>query len=129
MSGKFSDGYCKTSCTEIETLEKMGAWGVIDRTDDMNTIDSTWYFKLKRLPDSLKEIWEFFFVLVGINSCKVLFIWKLCPSCEMDYHSFNTDFRIFIGIEIKTRQFYGWVSTWWCGIVFKKIEIPRGFWK
>ena len=78
MSGKFSDGYCKTSCTEIETLEKMGAWGVIDRTDDMNTIDSTWYFKLKRLLDSLKEIWDFF-VIVGINSCKVFIYMKIMP--------------------------------------------------
>ena len=29
----------------------MGAWDVVDQTDDMNVIDSTWAFKLKRYPD------------------------------------------------------------------------------
>ena len=31
----------------------MGAWDVVDREDDMNVIQSTWAFKLKRYPDGL----------------------------------------------------------------------------
>ena len=53
MSGPFADEYWKAAVTEIETLEAMGAWEVVDRTDDMNVIDSTWAFKLKRYPDGL----------------------------------------------------------------------------
>ena len=38
---------------ELETLEGMGAWEIVDQTDDMNVIDSTWAFKLKHYPDGL----------------------------------------------------------------------------
>ena len=31
----------------------MGAWGAVDRDDDMNVIRSTWAFKLKRYPGRL----------------------------------------------------------------------------
>ena len=31
----------------------MSVWKVVDREDDMNVIQSTWDFKLKRYPDSL----------------------------------------------------------------------------
>ena len=31
-------------------MDKMDAWDVIDRTDDMNVIDSTSFLKLKRFP-------------------------------------------------------------------------------
>ncbi len=53
MNGPFADKYWKYVVTEVQTLEGMGAWGVIDRTNDMNIIDFTWAFKLKRYPDGL----------------------------------------------------------------------------
>ena len=53
MSGPFADDYWKAAVTEIETLESMRAWDIVDRKDDMNIIDSTWAFKLKRYPDGL----------------------------------------------------------------------------
>lgn len=53
MNGPFADEYWKAAVVEIETLEGMGAWEVTDRTEDMNVIDSTWAFKLKRFPDGL----------------------------------------------------------------------------
>ncbi len=53
MNGPFDNNYWNAAFTEIETLEGMEAWNVIDRTDDMNVIDSTWAFKLKLHPDSL----------------------------------------------------------------------------
>ena len=53
MNGPFADEYWKAAVTEIETLQGMDAWNVVDKTDDMNVIDSTWAFKLKRFPDGL----------------------------------------------------------------------------
>ena len=50
MREKFTYKYRKEACTDIDTLEKMGAQDVIDRNDDMNEIDSTWKFNLKRFP-------------------------------------------------------------------------------
>eukprot|EP00956_Cyclotella_meneghiniana_P025716 scaffold54248_cov36-Cyclotella_meneghiniana.AAC.1 len=51
MSGPFKEEYWQAAVKEIETLESMDAWEVVDRTDDMNVIPSIWAFKLKRFPD------------------------------------------------------------------------------
>jgi len=53
MSGPFKEEYWKAAVKEIETLESMDVWEVVDRTDDMNVIDSIWAFKLKRFPDGM----------------------------------------------------------------------------
>ncbi|KAL7465925.1 hypothetical protein ACHAXS_006230 [Conticribra weissflogii] len=53
MNGPFANEYWKAAVTEIETLEGMDAWEVVDQQPDMNVIDSTWAFKLKRFPDGL----------------------------------------------------------------------------
>ena len=53
MNGHFVDDYWKAAVKEIETLEGMEAWEVVDEKTDMNIIDSTWAFKLKRFPDGL----------------------------------------------------------------------------
>ena len=53
MNGQFADEYWDAAVSEIETLESMKAWGVVDREDYMNIIRSTWAFKLKRYPDIL----------------------------------------------------------------------------
>ena len=53
MRGPFAEEFWKAAVVELETLEGMGAWDVIDQTDEMNVIDSTWAFKLKRYPDGL----------------------------------------------------------------------------
>ena len=47
MNGPFVDEYWQDECTELETLEGMGDWYVVDSEDDMNFIWSTWDFKLK----------------------------------------------------------------------------------
>lgn len=51
MSGPFKEEYWKAAVKEIETLEEMCAWEVVDREEGMNVIDSIWAFKLKRYPD------------------------------------------------------------------------------
>ena len=53
FEGAFAEEYWQAAILEIETLEKMEAWDVVERTDDMNVIGSTWAFKLKRYPDGL----------------------------------------------------------------------------
>ena len=53
MNGQFADEYWEAAVTEIDTLEFMKAWEVVERQDDMNVLRSTWAFKLKRYPNSL----------------------------------------------------------------------------
>ena len=53
MNGPFKEEYWKAACKEIETLESMDAWEVVDREGDMNIIDAIWAFKLKRFPDGM----------------------------------------------------------------------------
>ena len=38
---------------DIDTLESMGDWDIIDQDDSMNVIDLTWAFKCKRYTDGL----------------------------------------------------------------------------
>ena len=52
-SPSFADEYWKAAVTEIETLENMNAWDVIDRPVDKNVLGGTWAFKVKRFLDGL----------------------------------------------------------------------------
>ena len=71
MAGPFADDYWKAAVIEIETLEQMEAWEVVDRTEDMHVLDSTWAFKLKRHPDGFQKNSKPGFVLKAINRLKV----------------------------------------------------------
>ena len=53
MNGLFADEYWEAACTEVETLERMKAWEVVEREVTMNVLSSTWAFKCKRYPDGL----------------------------------------------------------------------------
>jgi len=53
MKSPFADEYWKAAVKEIQTLEKMGVWEVVDRPEGANVIDSTWAFRIKRFPDGL----------------------------------------------------------------------------
>lgn len=54
MNGPFKEEYWKAALKEIETLQSMDVWEVVDRDDaTMNVIDSIWAFKLKRFPDGM----------------------------------------------------------------------------
>ena len=50
-NGPFHDEFWDAACVEIETLERMNAWDVVPRSNEMNVLPSTWAFKLKRFPD------------------------------------------------------------------------------
>ena len=47
MDSEFAEEFWKAAVTEIETLEAIGAWEVVDETKGMNIINSTWAFKIK----------------------------------------------------------------------------------
>ena len=53
MDSEFSEDFWKAAITEIETLGAMGAWEIVDKTDEMNVLDSTCAFKIKRFSDGL----------------------------------------------------------------------------
>ncbi|CAJ1961247.1 unnamed protein product [Cylindrotheca closterium] len=51
MNGPLRQGYWKAAEDEIEALKKKESWDVVDRTEGMNVLPSTWAFKCKRYPD------------------------------------------------------------------------------
>ena len=53
MSGPFKKEYWDAAVKEIQTLESMDAWEIVDRSEATNVIDSIWAFKLKRFPDGM----------------------------------------------------------------------------
>ncbi len=55
MNGPFLAEYWQAACVEVETLEEMDAWDVVEREPEMNVLPSTWAFKCKRFPDGLIE--------------------------------------------------------------------------
>ena len=57
MHGPISDNYWKVAITEVETLEAINSWEVVDCAKDMNVLLSTWSFKLKHFPNELIKAW------------------------------------------------------------------------
>ena len=55
MQSDYASEWFKAAQIEIETLEKMKCWDVVDRTPDMKVLGGTWAFKLKRFPDGLAK--------------------------------------------------------------------------
>ena len=53
MRGEHADGFLRASVLEISTLQEMKSWEQVPRTPDLNVLDSTWAFKIKRFPDGL----------------------------------------------------------------------------
>jgi hypothetical protein len=51
MNGPDRDGYFKAAEIEVDTLERMDTWEVVEREDWMNVLPTTWAFKCKRYPD------------------------------------------------------------------------------
>jgi hypothetical protein len=55
MSGPFNKEYWDAAVQEIQTLESIDAWEVVDQSEAENVIDSIWAFKLKRFPDGMAK--------------------------------------------------------------------------
>lgn len=56
MNGPFAEEYWEAACLEVLTLKDMDAWEVVEQTDDMNVLPSTWAFKAKQFPDGLTAL-------------------------------------------------------------------------
>ena len=52
-SGENAEGFWQAMWMEVCTLMKMGAWELVDKTETMNVIPTTWAFKIKRYPTGL----------------------------------------------------------------------------
>ncbi len=69
----FADSYWKTAEKEIDTLEGVGAWDMVENEDDMNAVTGNWGFKCKWFPNiTLKKFKPYFCAcadqrLEGIN--------------------------------------------------------------
>ena len=50
MYSPFSREYYKAFCKQVETLEKMVAWDIVNSTTDVNVLELTGSFNLKRFP-------------------------------------------------------------------------------
>ena len=53
MRSIFANDYCKSAWKEVKILEKMGARENANCTPDMNVLESTWAFNLKRFTSGL----------------------------------------------------------------------------
>jgi hypothetical protein len=73
MNGPYAEEYWIAAQLEIETLEKIKAWTIVPRTDDItNFLPSTWAFKVKRYPDGTVMKFKGRFCARGDNKSKVL---------------------------------------------------------
>ena len=53
MNGPNSKGFWEASAKEVATLQNIGTWEQVKRKPEMNVIQSTWAFRIKRFPDGL----------------------------------------------------------------------------
>ena len=83
MNGPYADDYWKAAEAEIMTLESKDSWTVVERTDDMNVLPSTWAFKLKRFPDGTVKKFKGLFCAQETSTLKGLISLKLIsPLCS-----------------------------------------------
>ena len=130
MSGPFKEEYWKAAVKEIETLEEMGAWEVVDREEDMNVIGSIWAFKLKRYPDGVVKKFKARFCARGDQQLEgVDFFETYAPVVQW------TTVRLILILEVllqlKSKQ--GDVIAAFLHADLEKnekvyVEMPLGFW-
>ena len=44
-NGPHSEGFWKAMDSELETLERIKSWSIVDRKPDVNVLDSVWAYK------------------------------------------------------------------------------------
>ena len=65
MKSLFANEYWKATVKEIETLEKMGCWDVVDCPAGAHVIHSTWAFMIKQYSDCLIKKFKASFCIRG----------------------------------------------------------------
>ena len=58
--------------TEIVTLDSMGALEIVERDDNTNSIQLTWYFKCNSYPDGLIKKFKARFCDIGDQQLEVI---------------------------------------------------------
>ena len=80
MKSSFADKYWKVAVKEIETLERMGVWDLVNQPEEANVIDSTWAFKVKHYPDGLIKKFKASFHAHGDQQLKVVDFFEIFAS-------------------------------------------------
>ena len=99
----FADEYWKAAITKVETLEAMNAWEVVDHTEDMNVLWSTWSFKLKRFSDGLLKKLKDWFCVRGDQQILGIDFFEISALVIQQNDSFDSYSGSFTTIEIETR--------------------------
>ena len=58
MKGPNADDWLAAAQTEIDILEKIGAWEVVDYYEAYTVLPSTWEFRLKRFLDGMARVFS-----------------------------------------------------------------------
>ena len=84
----------------------MEAWGVFQRYDYMNVIDSTWLFNLKQfsegLKNKLKPVLSLYLSAVGRSE----FFFNVQSHCAVENHLAYDNIRSAVGYQIQARRCY-----------------------
>lgn len=142
MNGPNRDGFMEAARKEIETLEQMDVWEVVDRKDWMNVLPSTWAFRIKRYPNGeirkLKarfcvrgdrqianvDYFETFAPVVNWNTVRLL----LTLSAELGLANTQVDFvAAFVNADIDKPPDYDMMTPEEQSRTGVFVEMPRGF--
>ena len=101
MKSPFADEYQKAATKEIDTLEKMDCWDVVDCPEGAHVIDSTWAFKIKHYPDSLSTTIKARFCVHGDQHIHGVDFVDLCYSCSIDINLCDAYFGSLTQFEVQ----------------------------
>ena len=71
MNCLFTEEYWKSATTEVEVLEAMFTWEVVDHSEDINDVTSTWVFKLN--PRLVLKVINILKALISLKQIFLLF--------------------------------------------------------
>jgi hypothetical protein len=101
MKRPFADESWKAAVKEIETLEKMGVWDVVDHPEGANVVYSTWAFKLKCYPDGLIKKFKACFVFVVTSTSMVLISLRPCSVLQWTTIWLMLILEVILGLKSK----------------------------
>ena len=76
MNGPFKEGFIEAIHAEINTLEDMNVWEVVDREPWMSVIPTTFAFRIKRLPSGTVKKLKARFCIRGDQEIKDVHYWE-----------------------------------------------------
>ena len=76
MNGPNAQGFWEACRKELDTLETMKVWDVVDREDWMEVIPTTWALKIKRFPSGLVRKLKSRFCIRGDKEVEGIHYWE-----------------------------------------------------